>query len=200
MTNVAITGGLQLYKQKQAQELMQCVVLAGDSTILGIGDPVVISAGGATSVGSGPICQAVTRAAASSVIYGVVEGVLPLTEGTGAINLGIRYRPASTAQYVLIRLANNVDEYTITDDGSAAMSAANIGNNANIVVANCSTGSGMSNVKILASTVASGNASFPLKISGIVDNATNDVTSTGCRWIVTINNATQSGGTGTAGT
>ncbi len=201
MSNVLTQGGLRLYKavNGSGQNLEMCIALSGDSTTLGIGDPVKRSAAGATSTGQGPTVQAVTRAAAGDAIYGVMASTCPLIEGTGSINLGQRHRPASTAQYVYIRPSNNQDEYEICDDGSAAMTKANIGNNANLVIANCDTLSGMSKVMIDATTAASGNATRQVSIVGVVDDATNDPASINARWIVRINNSTNSGGTGTVG-
>lgn len=199
MSNVAVSGGLRLYRGMATQQLEQCIALSGDSTAIGVGDAVKVSAAGATNVAGGPIVMAVTRAAAGDSIYGVVESVQPLIAGTGSINLGLTYRPASTAQYMLVRKANNIDEYTISDDGSAALTKANIGNNANLVVANCSTATGLSNMQIDATSVNSGNATRQLKLIGYVLDATNDPTATGARWIVTLNNVYSSGGTGTIG-
>lgn len=199
MSNVTITGGLRLLEQKQPQELMQVVALSGDGTRIGVGDAVKISAAGAIAVGSGPVVMAVTRAAAGDSILGVVEGVLPLTEGTGAINLGIRYRPASTAQYMMVRPANHNDVYVIQDDGASAMTAANIGNNANLAVVDCSTATGMSNMTLGSASAASGNATRQLHIEGYLDSVTNDQTSTGALWKVTLNNIYQAGGTGVVG-
>ncbi len=200
MSNNATNGGLRLYRGRSTQAMETCIALSGDSTVLGKGDAVKISAAGATSVGAGPTVQAVTRAAAGDAIYGVCEGFMQhWIDGTGSMNLGQTHRPASTAMYVLVRPASYEDEYTISDDGSAAMTKANIGNNANLVVAAASTTTGMSNMQLDATTAASGNATRQLKILGVVADATNDPASTGARWIVSLNNIYRGGSTGTVG-
>lgn len=199
MSNISAAGGLRLYKGKQDQHLETCVALAGDSVRLGVGDAVVRSAAGATNVGSGPTVQAVARAAAGNPIYGVVAGVVPVIEGTGAMNLSVRYRPASTAQYVLVRPSDPQDVYSVTDDGAAALTKANIGNNANLAVADCSTATGLSNMTLGAASVNTTDA-LQLTIVGVQDDASNDPASTGARWLVTINNSCRSsGGDGVVG-
>lgn len=201
MSNVTVEGGLRLFKAVEDAALETCIALAGDSTPLGIGDPVAISAAGATNIGQGPIVQAVTRSAGTTgACYGVVVGVTPTIEGTGAVDFSTKYRKASTAQYVLVRPANNRDVYSISDDGASALTKANIGNNAKLTAANCDTATGLSKFMIDATSPASGNPTFFVHLMGYVQDATNDPTSTGARWLVTLNNVTRSGGTGTAGT
>lgn len=200
MTNVTINGGLVLHRLKLDQPLETVIALSGDSTVLGVGDPVKVSAGGATSTGGGRTVQAVTRAnGTSDPIYGVVTAVLPNLGGTGAMDFATKIRLASTAQYLLIRPANNQDEYAIQDDAATQLSAANFGNNAQMTPGNASAATGLSTFTLAASSAASGNATFPLKIMGYVEDATNDLTSTGIRFVVTLNNVTRSGSTGTAG-
>lgn len=201
MSNVLTKGGLRLYKAVNGagQDLEQCIALAGDSVVLGIGDPVQLSAAGAAAVGNGPVVMSVKQGTATSVIYGVVVSTVPIIEGTGSINLGGRTRPASTAQYVLIRPANNQDIYEICDDGSAAMTVANIGNNCKPVAGVPNSLSGLSTFMIDATSCASGNATYPLKIVGVVQDATNDPASVNARWLVTLNNVVRSGSTGTVG-
>ena len=200
MSNVAIKGGLRLYKaSSHPQPLETCIKVVGDSVRVGRGDAVKLVTESATSISPGPIVACVARAAAGDSIYGVVDSVVPVIEGTGAVNLGITYSPASTAQYLLIRKANHQDIYTISDDGAAALTAGDIGQNANLVVADCDTASGLSNMKIDATSVAAGNATRQLHIVGVVDDATNDPASTGTRWLVTLNNIYGAGGTGTVG-
>ena len=200
MSNLTILGGLRLYKSVNGdgQQLEQAIVLSTDSTPLGIGDAVVTVSAGATSLSNGPVVKAVTRAATTGVIGGVVMSTIPVIEGTGAINLGSRLRPASTAQYVLIRPAINEDVYEIQDDKSATLTAAAIGKNANLVISNADAATGQSKMYLNASTVAT-TATFQMKIIGVVQDATNDPTSPGCRWLVTLNNVERSGGTGTVG-
>lgn len=201
MSNVVVEGGLRLYRANNGdgQELVTCIALAGDGTRIGIGDPVTISAGGATSIAPGPSVIAVTRGAATGPYFGVVVSVVPVIEGTAAVDYNARYRKASTAQYLLVRPARNYDIYSIQDDGAAAMSLANVGNNAKLVIADCDTVTGMSKCLLDSNNVASANATYPVKIVGVVNDPLNDTSSVKARWLVTINNAIESGGTGTAG-
>ena len=144
-TNNQRYGGLMLYRDVMDFPLIQCIALAGDSTPLGLGDPVTINSGGATNIGAGPTVMAVTRAnGTSNPLYGVVEAILPILEGSGNANLSTNSRLASTAQYLLIRPGSHYDWYAIQDDGSASLTAANIGNNAEMTISNCDANSGQS--------------------------------------------------------
>jgi hypothetical protein len=198
MTNVTISGGLRLFKASENQPLETCIALAGDSTAIFVGDAVQINSEGATNLGTGPLVQAVKQATNSSTIYGVVVGTLPIIEGTGPINLGARYRPASTAQYLLVRPANNTDIYALQDDGSASLSSIDVGSNASLAIGAGNTGTGQSGMQLAATSVST-TATLQLKIAGYVDVASNDPTSAGANFLVTLNNVNRSGGTGTVG-
>lgn len=199
MANTVAFGGLRLYRQSEPQPLVKCIHIAGDSVALGVGDAVVINTTAATNIGAGPTVMAVKRATTSGAIYGVVVGAEAITEGNGPINLGIKYVPASTAQYVNVRPAVEGDLYVLQDDGSAVLGIACIGQNGNLVVNNCDTATGMSKMYLNASTVATGNATYQLEVMGQLDDPSNDPTLTSAKWIVRINNRQVSGGTGTVG-
>jgi hypothetical protein len=206
MSNVSQDGGLRLKKMNTAGQTEVVFIPASDGTLLGIGDAVKLSASNTSgSIGQGPSKAGVTRCAAGDQIYGVIQGFLPhFSDGTGNMDLTINYRKASTAEYACIRLANNLDEYSITDDGNLASGVAgangvaNIGYNANLVVSNASTSTGLSKMQLGGASVAS-TATLQLKIVGVEDDVRNDPTSNNARYMVRINNANASGGTGTTG-
>lgn len=206
MANTVKAGGLRLKKESPEGKLEVVYIPASDSTLLGIGDAVKLSASNTSgSIGQGPIAPGVTRAAAGDQIYGICQGFLEhFIDGSGTMNLGITYRPASTAMYALVRIANNSDVYAITDDGNlssgaaSANGAANIGYNANLVVNDASTSTGMSQSQLGGASVAA-TATLQLKIVGVEDVAGNDSTAIKASYLVTINNANRSGGTGTTG-
>lgn len=188
MSNTVTAGGLRLYKSAGFAEALEVVVFAAaDGARVGIGDPVLITNAGSVAIGQGPLAPTVTLAGASGIIDYVIVGMLPqFSDGNGNMDLTKCYRPASTAMYALARAANNKDIYEITDDASATITAANVGYNANLVVASCSTANGLSNFMLNAATVATTNT-FQVKIVGVVDDVRNDATSTSARWLVTLN-------------
>jgi hypothetical protein len=198
MANATQNGGLRLYKPSvQPNELIDCLVAAGDGTRLGPGDPVIKVNTGSDSINQGPVVQIVTRAASSGAIFGVVVAVLPQwSDGTGTMDLSKTYRPASTAEYVKVRRANNLDQYEIQASGSTVK--ADVGLNGDLVIADCDTSTGLSTCQ-WNSSAQDTTATRQLKCIGFVDDVANDPTSANARLIVTINNADGSGGTGTAG-
>lgn len=202
MANQTAAGGLRLKKAVNGagQNLVMVYFSSSDATATGIGDPLVGVAAGGGSIGTGPTAPSVARATNSGKVDYIVDSFLPqYTSGTAAMNLGIMYRPASTAMYALARPTNNVDVYSITDDGTFSVAGAtNIGSNANLVINNCSTTTGLSNVQLGGST-ADTTATLQVKIVGVDPDPANDISSANAKWLVTINNAMESGGTGTVG-
>jgi hypothetical protein len=131
-------------------------VPASDGTALYIGDPVV-KAGSADANG----VASVTRATAGAAITGVVQGFKP----DGTTNMA-GYRAASTAAYVLV----NTDPdtlYEIQEDSvGGALAAADIGLNADFIVAAGNAYTKRSGVMLDTSTKAT-TATLPLKIMGL---------------------------------
>ncbi len=202
MANVVKKGGLRLYRQRQPQELELCIIPSSDTTIVGRGDAMK-TAGSSTSLGSGPTVKTVARVSAGDAIYGVVEGVLEhWIEGTG-MSLDRTHRPASTTMYVMVRPANNVDQYVICEDGTTAL--ADIGENANLTgngggttITDADTVTGLSTMMLDTSTHAT-TATLQVKMIGFADAADNTPASANADIVVTLNNVELSGGTGTAG-
>lgn len=201
MANVTKNGGLRLFQQKITQDLETCLAASGDSTILGRGDAVK-TAGSSGQIGNGPYVKTVTRVSAGDAIYGVVEGVVQQSVASG-MSLDRTYRPASTAMYVLIRVANNEDVYAISDDGTTAVT--DIGENANLTgngggttITNCDTVTGLSTMLLDSSTHAT-TATLQLKMIGFEPVPNNTPGQANASILVRINNCETSGGTGTAG-
>lgn len=211
MANPVVSGGLQLIKQaNDPGELETCIVPAADNVALFIGDAVQIGTnagpGGAQIGNYVPAAQIVQKATNSGAIYGVVMGFQPqMIGGNGSMNFNVTYRPASTAAFVLVRRVTNEDEFSIMDDGTlasgvrSALGITNIGLNANLNVSTAgSTVNGLSNMQLAGSTAAT-TATLQLRIVGVLPVPTNDPSAVNARWVVRVNNAVSSGGTGTAG-
>jgi hypothetical protein len=150
---------------------------AGDSVLLGIGDPVKIAG---TSQLVGDITYAdVARAATGDVIVGVVTSVVPATRDSTV------YRAAST-----LTIVNVCDDPTVLFEvqesaAGTSFTANDIGLNANFVVANASTTTGLSATTIDNSTEATTNT-LDLKIVGLA-NKPNNAVGESAKWIVRIN-------------
>lgn len=138
-------------------------VPASDATALYIGDPVVKN-GSADAAG----VAAVVMATAGAQITGIVQGFLP----NGTTDM-VGHRAASTAAYVLV----NTDPdtlYEIQEDGvGGQLAAADIGLNADFIVAAPGTGSKRSGTMLDTSTKA-GTATLPLKIMGLSQRPGNE--------------------------
>jgi hypothetical protein len=137
---------------------------ATDGAALMIGDPVIKN--GSADTAGVPGC---VRAAASAAITGVVQGFVP----DGVVDRA-GYGAASTAYYVLV--ADDPDlVFEIQEDSvGGALAAADIGLNADIIVAAGSTYSHLSGVMLDTSTKATTNT-LPLKIIGLVQRPGNDI-------------------------
>jgi hypothetical protein len=162
----AYTGGARVYS-----------VPTGDSTAIFIGDPVKL-AGTAQTI-NGVTYADVAQAATGDVIVGVVVGVLPDTADS------LKYRAASTQRRILVAddpdLLFEIQEVS----GGTALTANDIGLNANFVVGSGSTTTGYSGVELNNSGEANTNT-LDLQIMGIVNRADNAV-GEHAKWLVRIN-------------
>lgn len=149
----------------------------GDGTAIYVGDPVKLS--GTSSVINGVTCADVAQAATGDVILGVVVGVLPDTSAS------LTYRAASTARRLLVAtdpaLLYEIQEVS----GGTPLTAADIGLNANFVVAAGSTITGMSGVELNNVGEATTNT-LDLQIVGLQPRADNAV-GEHAKWLVRIN-------------
>lgn len=205
--NPIVNGGLRLIDAVNGAGAGLEIVLipSSDSDPTGIGDPVqqtAVSAPGG-SIGAGQNVAECSLGSATSVVYGVVQCLLPqYTDGTGVMNLSQVYRSASTNEYALIRIANNQDVYQITDDGAlAGLTVSHMNYNFKFTVNTCDTVTGLSKFYIDSANGAT-TATYPLKVIGPADDSSNGtfpVTNGYAHWRVNLNNVTRSGGTGTVG-
>lgn len=154
-------------------------VAAGDGTRIGIGDPVTTAGVGTGQTINGVTSIDVVRAATGDVITGVVVGVVPTT------STSTTYRAASTQRQLLVADDPNLLFEIQEVSGGTALTANDIGLNADFVVADCSTTTGYSNVELNNATEA-GTNTLDLKIVGFV-NAPNNAVGENAKWLVRIN-------------
>lgn len=168
-----------------------------DGTAIYVGD-LVKFAGSARDPSGVPT---VTRAAAGDAVVGVVVGMMysgigdvqnvpPVT----SLDLPV-YRAASTNRYVLV--ADSPD-LIFEAQTSAALTAADVGLNADIAATAGSTTTGTSAEVVDMATKAT-TATLQLKIVGWPQRPDNNLADTYTRAYVMINNHQLKGGTGTAG-
>lgn len=150
---------------------------AGDGTAIFIGDPVILS--GTSQTIDGTIYADVDQAATGDVIAGVVVGVKPVTRDS------LTYRAASTQRIVYVETDPSV-VYEIQEvSGGTALTANDIGLNANFVVAAGSTTTGYSGVELNNATEAVTNT-LDLQIVGFVNRPDNAI-GEHAKWLVRIN-------------
>ena len=142
-------------------------------------------------------------------MLGVVVGVIntkfdPVTGrisgGSVALDTPV-YRPASTAQYVLVCDAPDVIyevEAVTGANASYSFAVADIGLNADLPTVAGSTVTGASGAALNMAT-ALATATLQFKIMGTVPRADNEPTGANTKVLVKINNAQLGAGTGTAG-
>lgn len=174
MANANVPRGLTPKRHRNGEPYSGSVtryyVPASDSTAIFIGDPVTIT-GSADANG----VAAVTRstAAGGSYITGVVQGIDLVGSNVG-FGFSNRYRPASAEMYLLV--ADNPDlVFEIQEDSvGGALAAADIGLNADLIIAAGSTYTGESAAMLDTSTKAT-TATLQLKILGLVQRPDNEV-------------------------
>lgn len=156
---------------------------AGDATAIYVGDPVIIS--GTAQTINGVIYQDVDQAATGDVIVGVVVGVDPVL-GSGANGRDSTiYRAASTQRIVYVADDPNLLFEIQEVSGGTALTANDIGLNANFVVAAGSTTTGLSGVELNNATEATTNT-LDLQIVGFQNRIGNEV-GEHAKWLVRIN-------------
>lgn len=162
-----VTGGPRLYSHA-----------AGDGTALFRGDFVKL-AGTAQTI-NGVTTTDVVRAATGDVVAGVVVGILPATRDT------LIYGAASTAYQLFVD--DDPDSLFEIQDLSTGtpLSVADIGLNADFVVAAGSTTTGFSGTTLNNATEATTNT-LDLKLIDVVNRADIDNTSSPLRFLVRIN-------------
>lgn len=162
-----VTGGPRLYSHA-----------AGDAVQIMIGDPVKI-AGTAQTI-NGVTTQDVVRAATGDVIAGVCVGILPTTRDT------LSYGAASTAYNLFVDDdPNSLFEIQDVNSGTP-LAVADVGLNANFVVAAGNTYLGTSGVTLDNATEATTNT-LDLKLVDVLNRVDVDNTSSPLRFLVRIN-------------
>ena len=155
----------------------------GDATAIYIGDPVIIS--GTAQTIDGVIYQDVDQAATGDVIVGVVVGVSDtLGSGAGGRDSAV-YRAASTQRILFVADDPNLLFEIQEVSGGTALTANDIGLNANFVVAAGSTVTGRSGVELNNATEATTNT-LDLQIVGFQNRIDNEI-GEHAKWLVRIN-------------
>jgi len=154
-------------------------VAAGNGVRIGVGDPVTTAAVGTGQEVNGVSSIDVVRAATGDVITGVVVGVLP------QVATSLPYRAASTLRQLLVADDPNLLFEIQEVSGGTALALADIGLNADFVVADCSTVTGYSNVE-LNNVGEAGTNTLDLKIIGF-KNAPDNAIGEHAKWLVRIN-------------
>jgi len=182
-------------------------VPASDSTALFVGDPVVL-AGDASVEGVATVTKASASGPALGVVVGVINTKLDPVSGkmtSGSISLDTpQYRPASTAQFILVADAPDlIYEVEAATGSNAAYTylSADVGLNVGHTTVAGSTATGNSNAALDMSTKAT-TATLPWKILGAVIRPDNEVvsgTSQSVKLHVKANAATLGNGTGATG-
>lgn len=173
--NTPFTGGGDMF-----------YVPSTDGTALYIGDAVKL-AGSADGAG----VASVTRAAAGDTISGVVVGF------ADAASLVAGYRAASATSYVLCVHGQDILFEIQEDAVGGALAAADVGLNADIVVAAGSSYSKRSGTMLDTSTKAA-TVTLALRIAGLAQRPDNALTANS-KVLVTLNNTTDSPGTASIG-
>lgn len=157
-------------------------VPSSDGTAIFIGDAVKL-AGSADADG----VPSVAQAAAGDTIMGVVVGVKADTRDS------LTYRAASTERYIWV--ADDPDLLFLVQEDSVggALAAADVGNNADLIVASGSTTTGQSAMEIDSSTKVTTTAQ--VRVVELWRDPSNEI-GTNAKWLVRIvehRNATATG-------
>lgn len=156
---------------------------SGDGTAIFIGDPVILS--GTSQTINGRVYSDVDQAATGDVVAGVVVGVDPVL-GAGANGRDSTiYRAASTVRILYVCDDPNALFEIQEVSGGTALTANDIGLNANFVVAAGSTTTGLSGVELNNSGEATTNT-LDLHIVGMVQREDNEI-GEHCKYLVRIN-------------
>lgn len=161
-------------------------VPASLGTAVFVGDPVRL-AGSADSAG----VASVTLCNATDTITGAVVGF------ADAASLVLGYGAASTARYVLVAHGQDVLFEIQEDSDGGALTAAEIGLNAQIVVAAGNTSTRLSGVELDSSSAAV-TATHGLRIRGLAQRPDNAI-GTNAKILVSLNDTTETPGTASDG-
>lgn len=179
-----------------------CFVPSTDSTVIMVGDAVVLAGDARAATG----VPTVTRASASAQIYGIVVGIAFTGVGDAQnippvndLNTPV-YRRASTDRYLFVCTDPNVI-YEVQYEGTSVAAAtitANVGLNGNPLFTAGNTASGSSGMQLAVAGLAA-TATLPLKIVGFPNRPDNIPGDQFFSYYVKINVATMGTGTGALG-
>lgn len=163
-------------------------VPASDGTALYIGDPVII-AGSADANGVATVTRA--TAAGGNSLTGTVVGIVP------SPTITTKYRPASTAAYVLVADDPNLLFECQEDAVGGALAAVDVGLNADMIAGSGSTVTGLSGFQLDTSTKAT-TATLQWRIEGFAPRPDNEI-GANAKVLVRINLPTTTGAAGSTG-
>ena len=164
-------------------------ISGSNATAMGVGDPVV-SAGSADADG----VPSVARAAAGDAIRGVVVGFDFLDRDQENLP---QYRPASVECYALVADDPDMRVLVQEDSDTATLTAADVGLNANFIVAAANAVTGRSQVELDSDSAATTNT-LSLKILELYQAADN-VIGDNAKWVCSLNTSELKGDTGSTG-
>lgn len=181
MANVDAPRGLtprrMLNGSPYVASIMEFATTTGDGTLIGIGDPVEALTSAQTI--DGKVYPDAARAETGDVLVGVCVGVKPVT------NDSTIYREASTQRILYVETGKDVVFEIQEVSGGTALTAGAIGLNADFVVSDASTTTGLSGVELDNTTEATTNT-LDLKIVGLVPREDNEI-GEHAKWEVMIN-------------
>ena len=166
-------------------------ISSGASAIF-TGDPVKLKADGSIEVKGG-------AGAITGAISGVFMGCFYTDPTTSKPTFRNNYPDGLAATDAIAFISDDVNQLYIAQQDANDIGAADLGNNAEMIMAAGSTTTGMSKAEIDSSTAATGNATYMLKILDFYDTPSNDTTAANSVLVVKINNHQLAASTGTAG-
>jgi hypothetical protein len=190
MANGNVASGLKPVRMADSSAYAGCIDVfylpSSVATAAYVGDPVKL--GGSADAGG---IASVALCAAGDTITGVIVGF------TDAASMTLGYGAASTVRYPLVCHGQDV-LFEVQEDGvGGAIAAADIGLNADIIVAAGSSYTRKSGVMLDTSTKAT-TATLALRIKGLAQRPDNEM-GTNAKVLVTLNNTTETPGTASAG-
>ena len=166
--------------------------ISSGASALFTGDPVKLKADGSIEVKGG-------AGAITGAISGVFMGCFYTDPTTSKPTFRNNYPDGLAATDAIAFISDDVNQLYIAQQDANDIGAADLGNNAEMIMAAGSTTTGMSKAEIDSSTAATGNATYMLKILDFYDTPSNDTTAANSVLVVKINNHQLAASTGTAG-
>lgn len=190
MANGDTAFGLRPVRMKDGSSYAGCIdryyIPSSVATNVFVGDPVKL-AGSADSAG----VASIALCAATDTITGVVVGF------EDAASMALGYGAASTIRYALVCHGQDVLFEIQEDSDGGALAAADIGLNADIIVAAGSTFTKRSGVELDTST-KDVTATLGLRIVGLAQRPDNAI-GANAKVLVSLNDTTESPGTASVG-